>query len=83
MSLRSRRGVTPLILILVAIIFALGAVAAAMLLRDITRKQDEARDPYFRVVALTDTTTDPALWGKNFPQHYDAYLRTADMTRTR
>ncbi len=83
MSSHSRRGVTPLTLVLVAVIFALGAVAVAMLLRDITRKQDEARDPFFRVVALTDTTTDPALWGKNFPQHYDAYLRTADMTRTR
>jgi len=83
MSLRSRRGVTPLTLILVAVIFALGAVAAGMLLRDITRKQDDARDPFYRVVALTDTTTDPAIWGKNFPQHYDAYLRTADMTRTR
>ena len=83
MSTRSRRGVTPLVLVLVAIIFALGAIAAAMLLRDITRKQDASRDPFFRVVALTDTTTDPALWGKNFPLQYDGYLRTADMTRTR
>ena len=66
-----------------ALVFALAAVALGALLRDITRKQDDARNPFYRVVALTDTTTDPAEWGKNFPLHYDRYLRTADMSRTR
>lgn len=78
-----RRAATPLTLVLVAALFALGAVAAGMMLRDITRKQDAGRDPHFRVVALTDTTTDPAEWGKNFPLQYDQYLRTVDMVRTR
>ena len=78
-----RRGATPLTLVLIAVAFALGAVAVGMLLRDITRKQDDARDLHFRVVALTDTTTDPAEWGKNFPLHYDMYRRTTDMVRTR
>ena len=32
---------------------------------------------------LTDETVDPAIWGKNFPQQYDAYLRTVDQQRTR
>ena len=83
MSMTSRRGATPLTLVLVTVVFALGAVAVGMLLRDITRKQADARNPFFRVVALSDTTTDPAEWGKNFPLHYDQYLRTADMGRTR
>ena len=83
MPLIPRRAATPLTLVLVAALFALGAIAAGMLLRDITRKQDAGRDPHFRVVALTDTTTDPAEWGKNFPLQYDQYLRTADMVRTR
>lgn len=78
-----RRGATPLTLALVVTVFALAAVAAGMLLRDITRKQDDARNPHFRVVTLTDTTTDAAEWGKNFPLHYDAYLRTTDQSRTR
>ncbi|MBI2408187.1 MAG: ammonia-forming cytochrome c nitrite reductase subunit c552 [Gemmatimonadetes bacterium] len=83
MTSRSRRGITPLTLVLVAVVFGLAAVAAGFLLRDITRKQDEARNPFYRVVALTDTTTDPAEWGKNFPLQYDGYLRTVDMKRTR
>jgi nitrite reductase (cytochrome c-552) len=34
-------------------------------------------------VELTDTTQDPATWGKNFPLQYDGYLRTVDQVRTR
>jgi nitrite reductase (cytochrome c-552) len=34
-------------------------------------------------VELTDDTEDPAVWGKNFPQQYDAYRRTVDQQRTR
>src|SRR3990172_3113694 len=83
MFLRARRGVTTLTLILVAVAFGLAAILAGYMLRDITRKQDEARNPFYRVVALTDTTTDAALWGKNFPLQYDGYLRTTDMVRTR
>jgi nitrite reductase (cytochrome c-552) len=35
------------------------------------------------VVTLTDSTTDPAEWGKNFPIQYDSYRRTVDQVRTR
>ena len=70
-------------LILAALIAALGAVAIAALLTNIFRRQQEARNPFYRVVELTDTTQDPAVWGKNFPQHYDAYRRTVDQVRTR
>jgi nitrite reductase (cytochrome c-552) len=35
------------------------------------------------VVELTDDTEDPEIWGKNFPQQYDAYKKTVDMVRTR
>ena len=66
-----------------AVLGLLAAVGIGALLANIVRRQDEARNPFYRVVALTDTTTDPAIWGKNFPQHYDAYRRTADQVRTR
>jgi nitrite reductase (cytochrome c-552) len=46
------------------------------------RKQ-EARNPFYKVVELTDDTEDPAVWGKNFPLQYDGYKRTIDMIRTR
>jgi len=70
----------------IAAVAALGLVAAiggAALLANIMERKQEARNPFYRVVALTDTTTDPAIWGKNFPQQYDAYLRTVDQVRTR
>ncbi len=68
--------------VLIAII-ALATVGILALLTNIFERQQEARNPFYRVVALTDTTTDPAVWGLNFPLHYDLYRRTVDMTRTR
>jgi nitrite reductase (cytochrome c-552) len=32
---------------------------------------------------INDDVEDPAVWGKAFPQHYEAYLKTTDMTRTK
>jgi hypothetical protein len=32
---------------------------------------------------ITDDTDDPAIWGKTFPLHYELYLKTTDMTRTK
>ena len=54
----------------------------AMLLNVFERKQ-EAKRPFFQAVELTDESEDPAVWGRNFPQQYDDYRRTVDMTRTR
>jgi nitrite reductase (cytochrome c-552) len=64
-----------------------GAAAAtlgvAALLTNIFERKAEARNPFYRVVELNDTITDPAVWGRNFPLHYDAYRRTVDQSRTR
>ncbi len=62
---------------------ALATVGLLALLTNIMERQSEAQNPFYRVIELTDTTTDPAVWGQNFPLQYDAYLRTVDMTRTR
>lgn len=56
---------------------------AAYLLIDIFEKKQEAKHPFFHVVTLDDTIDDPAVWGKNFPYHYDAYKKTVDQVRTR
>jgi nitrite reductase (cytochrome c-552) len=71
------------LLALAALVAAVAAAGIAALLTNIFRRQQEARNPFYRVVELTDTTQDPAVWGKNFPQHYDAYRRTVDQVRTR
>ncbi|HEX7071714.1 MAG TPA: ammonia-forming cytochrome c nitrite reductase subunit c552 [Rhodothermales bacterium] len=62
---------------------ALATVALLALLTNIFERRQEARDPFYRVVEITDTTTNPATWGQNFPMQYDLYRRTVDMTRTR
>jgi nitrite reductase (cytochrome c-552) len=62
---------------------ALAAAAVSALLVNIFERKQEARNPFYRVVEITEDTEDPAIWGKNFPLQYDAYLRTTDMVRTR
>lgn len=57
-------------------------IALALLVNIFERKQ-EAKNPFFRVVELTDETEDPMIWGKNFPLQYDGYKRTTDQVRTR
>ncbi|MCI0447388.1 ammonia-forming cytochrome c nitrite reductase subunit c552 [bacterium] len=59
-----------------------GAAAVALLVNVMERKQ-EAKNPFYRVVELTDETVDPVVWGKNFPLQYDDYKRTVDQVRTR
>ena len=68
---------------LTALITTLAAVAGVALLVNIFERQQEARNPFFRVVELTDDTSDPGVWGKNFPLQYDGYRRTVDQQRTR
>jgi nitrite reductase (cytochrome c-552) len=62
---------------------ALVTLALSALLVNIFERKQEARNPFVRVVDIDDDTGDPAVWGKNFPFHYDAYKRTVDMERTR
>jgi nitrite reductase (cytochrome c-552) len=70
-------------LMLTAVVAALITLGVVALLVNIFERKQEARNPFYRVVELTDETEDPAIWGKNFPQQYDAYLRTVDQHRTR
>ena len=79
----ARRGVSGVVVLLAFLLAAVGAVAATALLVDIFEKKQEARNPFFRVVEITEETGDPAEWGKNFPLQHDQYLRTVDMVRTR
>jgi nitrite reductase (cytochrome c-552) len=61
----------------------LATIVGVALLMNIFERKQEARNPFYRVVELTDDTEDPAAWGKNFPQQYDDYRRTVDQVRTR
>ena len=69
------------------IVLILGtAVVTALvtaLLVNIMERKEEGRARFVRVAEVTEDTTDPAIWGKNWPRQYDSYLRTAIATRTR
>jgi nitrite reductase (cytochrome c-552) len=69
--------------VIVVLATTLAVVAVTALLVNIFERKQEARNPFYRVVELTDDTEDPAVWGKNFPLQYDGYRRTVDQVRTR
>jgi nitrite reductase (cytochrome c-552) len=69
--------------LLTTLIAAVSAIGGAALLVNIFERKQEAKNPFYRVVELTDETEDPAVWGKNFPLQYDDYKRTVDQVRTR
>lgn len=71
------------LLIAFFVMAAIAVFSIAALLINIFERKEEARNPFYRVVELTDTTEDPAVWGKNFPLQYDDYLRTVDQVRTK
>lgn len=60
----------------------LATLVIAALLVDVAKKQTEAKDTYFKAVEITDTTVDPAVWGKNFPIQYEMYKKTTEMVPT-
>lgn len=86
-SAAQRRGTTVprMLAFLVAVIVGTMVITffVTTILINIFERKQEARNPFYRVVELDDTTEDPALWGKDFPQQYDAYLRTVDQVRTK
>lgn len=59
------------------------AFAITALRMNIQQRKAEAATPYVRVVRVTEDTTDPSVWGRNWPRQYDPYKRTALTTRTR
>jgi nitrite reductase (cytochrome c-552) len=78
---RSRPRVGAIALVLVTV--AAGTAALTALLLNIAERKDEARHAYVRLVEVDEDTTDPAVWGTNWPKQYDSYLLTAVSTRTR
>ncbi len=72
-----------LVLGLVAAGAAMVTVAVTALLTTIFTHKQEAKNPYVRLVEVSEETTDPQPWGTNWPRQYDAYKRTAEVSRTR
>src|SRR5688572_6792759 len=69
-----------LLALLTAVAVATFAVTA--LLVTIFEHRQEARTPFVRLVEVNEVTTDPALWGTNWPFEFDSYRRTVDDVET-
>ncbi len=72
---RSRRRVYLLAGVVGLVSLATAGVVYTLL--NMAAHKHEARSPYLRLVELDETSTDPALWGRNFPHHFEQYKRTA------
>jgi len=76
---RSRSGVTFAFAAAVGL-STLAALLIAALLTNIFERKQEARNPYVRLVEVTEETTDPTPWGMNWSREHDDYRRTVDVT---
>jgi nitrite reductase (cytochrome c-552) len=74
---QNRTGSSKGLLLLVMLISALATAGVAYLLVTIFEHKQDAKQPFYRVVELNEVSTDPTLWGQNFPHHYDQYMSTA------
>jgi nitrite reductase (cytochrome c-552) len=50
---------------------------------NVFERKVEQREPFVRVVEVTEDTTDPRVWGQNWPSQYNLYQRTSLPTKTR
>ncbi len=74
----------PLLPFAVLLLLVVGATAGVTaLLLNISERKAEERNPYVRLVEVDEDTTDPEVWGTNWPRQYDTYKLTALPTRTR
>ena len=62
---------------------AIAAFLILLLYQNIVARKAEATQHVFRVVEVSEKTTDPVLWGKNYPRQYDSYRRTVDTVHTK
>lgn len=63
-------------------LMAVGTFGCLALVMNIYDRKQEARQFHNTLVDLTQETTDPQIWGINFPRQYDSYIRTVDTERT-
>jgi nitrite reductase (cytochrome c-552) len=77
---RSRRTFT---FVAIVVLVALATFGLAALLMTMFHRKVEAKNPWVRLVEVDENTTDPAVWGTNWPREFDGYQRTVDQTYTK
>lgn len=63
-------------------IVTLATMGIAALLVTIFEHKQESRAPFVRLVEVNEISTDPVLWGTNWPNEFDSYCRTVDDSET-
>ncbi len=71
------------LLTITVVLAAIAAVALTGLLVNIFEHRQEAKNPFYKTVELSDKIDDPATWGKDFPMQYNLYLRTKQEQATK
>ncbi len=72
------------LLVVLALLGAGGVTVLLLaLLTNIFERKQEARQPFVRVVEVTESTVDPKVWGQNWPFQYDSYMKTSLPTTTK
>ena len=56
---------------------AIGTLLVTYVLIGVFRHKQEARTPFVRVAEVTETSTDPEPWGRNWPHQFDGWKSTA------
>jgi len=59
------------------VLAAAAAAGATWVLVTMFQHKQEARTPFVRVVEVSEVTSDPVPWGRNWPHQFDGYKRTA------
>lgn len=78
-----RAGRGRMVMVAVGGVCAVAAFLVGALATSIFERKQEAKNPYVRLVEVSEETTDPAVWGVNWPREYGDYKRTADVSKTR
>jgi len=76
---RSRSG-RALLLGVVFIVALVGTLVVAWVLITMFGHKQDARQPYVRVAEVTEISTDPEPWGRNWPHQFDGWKATAGDT---
>lgn len=58
-------------------------VAATSVLVSVFEHKQEAKNPFVRLVEVSEISTDSVPWGTNWPYQFDTYRRTVDDTHTK
>jgi nitrite reductase (cytochrome c-552) len=69
--------------VVIALGTAVAAAGVAALLTNIFQRKQEAKNPFLKMVEVTENDVDPKKWGVNWPREYDGYLRTSEPTSTK